>query len=204
MALLSWNAIKEKAMLQVRYQTSKFARWVITCTIICTVGYGTLRIVDASSQPRPRFDRRGPSGRAGLLGLRHLDLTRAQRESIRTVIQTHRVALQKLRRQSVPIRQALREATTGTVIDESAIENIKDHSNQLAETINLSVLEVAKLRSEIFALLTPAQQDKARKLQARRGPRMDRWMPDGREFMDRNRDRRPQDWRPRRSRRPRR
>ena len=193
-----------RPMLQVRHQTSKFARWVITCTIICTVGYGTLRIVDASSQPRPRFDRRGPSGHAGLLGLRQLDLTRAQRESIRTVIQTHRAELQKFRRQSVQIRQALREATTGTVIDESVIENIKDHSNQLAETINLSVLEVTKLRSEIFALLTPAQQDKARKLQARRGPRMDRWMPDGREFMDRNRDRRPQDWRPHRSRRPRR
>ena len=191
-------------MLQVRYKTSKFARWVITCTIICTVGYGTLRIVDASSQPRPRFDHRGPSGRARILGLRQLDLTRAQRESIRTVIQTHRAELQKLRRQSVPIRQALREATTGTAIDESVIENIKDHSNQLAETINLSVLEVAKLRSEIFALLTPAQQDKAGKLQARRGPRMDRWRPDRREFMDRNRERRPQDWRPRRSRRPRR
>jgi len=191
-------------MLQVRYQTSKFARWVITCTIVCTVGYGTLRIVDASSQPGPRFDHREPSGRAGLLGLRQLDLTRAQRESIRTVIQTHRVELQKLRRQSAPIRQALREATTGTTIDESAIENIKDHSNQLAETINLSVLEIAKLRIEIFALLTPAQQDKARKLQARRGPRMDRWMPDGREFMDRNRERRQQDRRPRRSRHPRR
>lgn len=191
-------------MLQVRYQTSKFARWVITCTIVCTVGYGTLRIVDASSQPGPRFDHREPSGRAGLLGLRQLDLTRAQRESIRTVIQTHRVELQKLRRQSAPIRQALREATTGTTIDESGIENIKDHSNQLAETINLSVLEIAKLRIEIFALLTPAQQDKARKLQARRGPRMDRWMPDGREFMDRNRERRQQDRRPRRSRHPRR
>ena len=189
-------------MLQVRYKTSRFARWVVTCTIMCTVGYGTFRIVDASSQPRPRFDHRGLSGRASILGLRQLDLTPAQRESIRTVIQTHRAELQKLRRQSVPIRRALREATTGTVIDESAIENIKDHSNQLAETINLSVLEVAKLRSEIFALLTPVQQDKARKLQARRGPRMDRWRPDRREFMDRNRERRPQDWRPRRSRRP--
>ncbi len=191
-------------MLQVRYKTSRFARWVVTCTIMCTVGYGTFRIVDASSQPRPRFDHRGLSGRASILGLRQLDLTPAQRESIRTVIQTHRAELQKLRRQSVPIRRALREATTGTAIDESVIENIKDHSNQLAETITLSVLEVAKLRSEIFALLTPAQQDKAGKLQARRGPRMDRWRPDRREFMDRNRERRPQDWRPRRSRRPRR
>ena len=191
-------------MLQVRYKTSRFARWVVTCTIMCTVGYGTFRIVDASSQPRPRFDHRGLSGRASILGLRQLDLTPAQRESIRTVIQTHRAELQKLRRQSVPIRQALREATTGTAIDESVIENIKDHSNQLAETVTLSVLEVAKLRSEIFALLTPAQQDKAGKLQARRGPRMDRWRPDRREFMDRNRERRPQDWRPRRSRRPRR
>ena len=191
-------------MLQVRYKTSRFARWVVTCTIMCTVGYGTFRIVDASSQPRPRFDHRGLSGRASILGLRQLDLTPAQRESIRTVIQTHRAELQKLRRQSVPIRRALREATIGTAIDESVIENIKDHSNQLAETITLSVLEVAKLRSEIFALLTPAQQDKAGKLQARRGPRMDRWMPDRREFMDRNRERRPQDWRPRRSRRPRR
>ncbi|MEE3104809.1 MAG: Spy/CpxP family protein refolding chaperone [Acidobacteriota bacterium] len=171
---------------------------------MCTVGYGTFRIVDASSQPRPRFDHRGLSGRASILGLRQLDLTPAQRESIRTVIQTHRAELQKLRRQSVPIRRALREATTGTAIDESVIENIKDHSNQLAETVTLSVLEVAKLRSEIFALLTPAQQDKAGKLQARRGPRMDRWRPDRREFMDRNRERRPQDWRPRRSRRPRR
>ncbi|MBL03605.1 uncharacterized protein METZ01_LOCUS100033 [marine metagenome] len=191
-------------MLQVRYKTSRFARWVVTCTIMCTVGYGTFRIVDASSQPRPRFDHRGLSGRASILGLRQLDLTPAQRESIRTVIQTHRAELQKLRRQSVPIRRALREATTGTAIDESVIENIKDHSNQLAETVTLSVLEVAKLRSEIFALLTPAQQDKAGKLQARRGPRMDRWRPDRREFMDRNRERRPQDWRPRRSRRPRR
>ena len=143
----------------------------------------------AAAQPVPGEPGAGPGGRAkrspgglgkmggplgGLLGLHPelplaaLNLTDAQREQVRTILQGHREEGQALMQRGHTALEALRKATDGTV-DEGA-------AGQQGQALGAVIAEAAilrgKVRSEIMAVLTPEQQAEAAKIQAERETRM--------------------------------
>lgn len=121
----------------------------------------------------------GPGGRMGgplgaLLGvhpdlpLSALNLTDAQREQVRTILQGHRDEGHALMQRAHTSMEALRKATEGTV-DEGA-------AGQQGQALGAVIAEAAvlrgKVRGEVFAILTPEQQAEAAKIQAERDARM--------------------------------
>jgi periplasmic protein CpxP/Spy len=111
----------------------------------------------------------GPGGRGGgpfgMLGpeLRALDLTDAQREQVRAVMESHRDEQKAVGDRMMAARKALDDAIAADTIDEAAIR---------AKALELGAVEAdaavmrAKVRAAVFALLTPEQVKKAKELRA--------------------------------------
>jgi protein CpxP len=117
----------------------------------------------------------GPGGPlAGLLALHPelplpaLNLTDAQREQVRTILQGHRDEGRALATRAQTALEALRKASEGTV-DEGAIGQ---QGQALGAVIAEAAVLRARVRSEVFAILTPEQQAEATKIQAERRTRM--------------------------------
>jgi Spy/CpxP family protein refolding chaperone len=116
--------------------------------------------------------RGGPWGRGGggmrmemAHGLRQLDLTAEQRELVRAVFDQHRAAQQALRERAAAARQALREAERAEPLNEGVIRS--KAADVAAVEADAAVLR-AQVHSEVFRLLTPEQQAKARSLREQR------------------------------------
>ena len=119
--------------------------------------------------------RGGPGGRGGMFGLpiRELNLTDAQREQVRTIMESHRDQQKAIGDRMQAARKALHDAIAAENLDESAIR---------AAAADLGTIEAdaavlqAKIRGEVFALLTPEQAKKAKELRSE----MENRMKDGR------------------------
>ena len=126
----------------------------------------------------------GPLG--GLLGLHPelplpaLNLTAAQREQVRTILQGHREEGQGLMQRGQTALESLRKATEGAVDDGAAAQQGQALGAVIAEAAVLR----ARVRGEILAILTPEQQAEAAKIQADRELRM-------KQFRSRMEERRP-------------
>jgi protein CpxP len=131
--------------------------------------------------PGGGFGRRGPGG-PGMRGpggpmvsLRGLDLTDTQREQVRAVMASHQAEFEAQAQKLGPARKALTDAVTAETLDESAIR--QRAADVAALEADGAVLR-ARVHGEIWALLTPEQQQKARDLKAqaeqRRGQARDR------------------------------
>jgi protein CpxP len=103
------------------------------------------------------------------LPLQALNLTDAQREQVRTIMQSHRDEGRALGDKAHTALDALRKASEGTV-DEGAIAQ---QGQAIGTVIGEAAVLRAKVRSEVFAILTPEQHAEANKLQAQRQQRMD-------------------------------
>ena len=119
--------------------------------------------------------RGGPGGPGGMFGppLRGLDLTDAQREQVRTIMESHRDQQKAIGDSMQAARKALHEAIAADTFDENAVR---------AKAIEVGTIEAdaavlqAKIHGEVFAILTPEQVKKAKEL--RTG--MENRMKDGR------------------------
>jgi Spy/CpxP family protein refolding chaperone len=103
------------------------------------------------------------------LSLRELDLTEAQLQEIRSIYEQNReagrgVGDKKLR----DARRALYEATVAESIDESAI---RAAASALADAEAEAAISRARVRAQVWNVLTPEQQEKARSLRAERRER---------------------------------
>lgn len=113
----------------------------------------------------------GPGGPFGEIGLplRELELTDAQREQVRTVMQSHGAAFKEIGDRMRTAREALDTAVTADTLDEAAVR---------AKAADVATVEAdaavlrAKVHQEVFSLLTAEQQAKARELKAQRQQRM--------------------------------
>lgn len=113
----------------------------------------------------------GPGGPGGeiLRGLGRLDLTDAQREQVRTVLQQHRAEFDALRERGRTAREALGQAMALETVDEALIR--ERHAAVAAVEADGAVLG-ARVRAEVFQILTPEQQQKARDARAEMQKRM--------------------------------
>lgn len=112
--------------------------------------------------------RLGAMTRDGGLPLGRLTLSEAQQERIRTLRQQHREQNQEFVTKLRVAIEAQRKATQATPVDEQAIraavQSVADAQADLA-------VRQARLRADVFAVLTPEQQAQAEKLRTERDAR---------------------------------
>lgn len=161
-------------------------RWTQTAgtTRLAALGLAaTLAVASvAQAQPGPSGGpgRRGhPGSPAGPLGgwfgthvdvpLRALNLTDAQREQVKTILEGHREEGRALAERARAAFQAIDKASAESV-DEGAIAQ---QGQALASVITEGAILRAKVRTEVFAVLTPEQQAQAAKLKTDRQARME-------------------------------
>ena len=122
---------------------------------------------------RGMMGRRGPGGPGGhdgpiALPLRDLALTDTQREQVRTTVAAHKAEFDAVRGRMHTARTALQDAVTADAFDEAGVR--QKSVDMAAAEADAAVLR-AKVHSEVWALLTPEQQQKARELKAQRAER---------------------------------
>lgn len=130
--------------------------------------------------PRPGMRQRGPGGPGvgpgprgfggpmGLLGdlgrgLRALELTDAQREQMRGVAESHAAEFRDIGNRLREAHQALEALMTADTVDEAAI---RARSGDVAAVQADAVVLRARVRQEVFSLLTAEQQAKAKEMRA--------------------------------------
>jgi periplasmic protein CpxP/Spy len=117
---------------------------------------------------------RGPWARGGGMrmemqhGLRQLDLTAEQREQVRAVFQQHRAELQAIGERAAAARRTLRDAEIAEPLNEGVI---RAKAAELAAVEADAAVLRAQVHGEVFRLLTPEQQAKARTLREQREAR---------------------------------
>ncbi len=113
---------------------------------------------------------RGPGGPMGMMGgsllpLPMLNLSDAQRDQVKDVMSRHRPEMEAAAKKLQAARKAQQTAVTAVPFDEGVIRAAADATG--AAAADAAVLR-ARVRSEIWTLLTPEQQTKATALEAQR------------------------------------
>lgn len=111
----------------------------------------------------------GFGGARGGFPLGQLELTETQRQQVRDVMQRHRDEMQQAAQRLRDARDAQRKAIETFPVNEGLIRST---SQTLANAQTDMALVQARVRSEIWTLLTPDQQARAKELQAQRESRM--------------------------------
>jgi Spy/CpxP family protein refolding chaperone len=127
---------------------------------------------------------RGPGGGPAMLigeWLRELDMTDAQFEKIRTILDAHRDQAKAIEDRQQGARKALREAMVADTADEATVRQKALSVGTL--DADLAVLSL-KTYKAAFAVLTPDQQKQARELRAEH----EKQMKNGRKFGRPSRD----------------
>jgi Spy/CpxP family protein refolding chaperone len=114
-----------------------------------------------------RIDQRlngGMTGHEWMIGFmkEKLDLTPDQEAQIKGIVASERATVQPIARQLAADAKSLRLATVGGEFDEDAVRAQVEKSRP---AITEAVIEGAKVRAEVMAVLTPEQRDTAHDLQ---------------------------------------
>ena len=119
--------------------------------------------------------RGGPGGPFGMGGfpLRGLDLTDAQHDQVKAIMESHRDEQKAIGDRMQAARKALHEAIAADTFDEAAVRAKAAEIG--AVEADAAVLQ-ARIKGEIFAILTPEQVKKAKELRSN----MENRMKDGR------------------------
>jgi protein CpxP len=93
-----------------------------------------------------------------------LDLTDAQKQQLKALAQSHREEWKALADRARTARQALHQAVTAETLDDAAI---RQRSAELAAVQADIAVARAHARAQMFQVLTPEQQAKAKTLRSR-------------------------------------
>lgn len=130
---------------------------------------GTLEAVTTVQVGREPGVGRG-LGRPGVgLPLGQLELTDAQRTQVRQLVQQHQQQTAPLVERLRTAADARRQAVEAVPVDEG---RIRAASERLAQAQADLTVQQARLRNDIYALLTPEQQQRAQQLRAERDARV--------------------------------
>jgi protein CpxP len=137
----------------------------------------------AFGQPGPggRWGQRGPGARferqAGFargfgigVALGRLNLTDQQRDVIRTINQNHKTEFEALRQRMRTANEAMRAAMGAEVVDENAV---RAASVQAGEVRTEQAVLRARIRNEVWNVLTPEQKAQATALKQQAQQRME-------------------------------
>jgi periplasmic protein CpxP/Spy len=111
----------------------------------------------------PPDGRMGPRGPMGILGpaLRALNLTDEQREQVKGIMQSHRADFKQVGDKIRAARDGMGALVDADTLDEAAI---RAKSLEVASAEADAAILNARVRAEVYALLTPEQLDKAKEL----------------------------------------
>ena len=123
-----------------------------------------------------------------MIPLGRLDLDDAQREQVRNVMRENRESRRTLGRAVREADGALEEAVAADVLDE---QGIRAAANALGVAQGDAAVQRARVRNQVWQLLTAEQQARAREIQAERARRMAERRERMRERRERRADRDP-------------
>lgn len=110
----------------------------------------------------------GPWGRGGMdperrlaRMARALDLTEPQREQVKAILASEREKTEPLRRNLAEIREKIRKAALAEPFDEAAVRALAAGQNDTRVEL---VVSRARVKSQVFSLLTPEQRERAKEL----------------------------------------
>jgi periplasmic protein CpxP/Spy len=143
------------------------------------MGAGVLTATQNTSGQQPPFSGgrmgqpamgRGGPGRMGPMGMigplvARLGLTDAQKDQVKSIVQSHAEEFTALRTREATAHQALEAAIAADTLDDATI---RQKSAEVAAVDADAAVLRAHVRAEVFQLLTPDQQAKAKQLMARR------------------------------------
>ena len=109
------------------------------------------------------FGPMGPGGPAGM-PLERLGLSDAQKDQAKTIMQSHQDEMKALAEREGPARTALGDAMSADVMDEATI---RARSYDVAAVEADMAVAHARIRSEIFQILTADQQAQLKQMQSR-------------------------------------
>jgi protein CpxP len=150
-------------MFMRRIQTRALAAGA---ALLFVIGIGTAVYAQGDGPGRHRAF--GP-GRGGFAGFARLDLTEAQREQVREVMQRHRTEMQQAGTRLREAHQSQRAAVETVPVNEGLIRST---AQALANAQTDMALLRARIHSDVWGLLTPEQQEKAKQLRAERATRL--------------------------------
>ena len=117
----------------------------------------------------------GPIGALGPLMAAHLNLTDAQKDQLKGIVDSHRDELKGLGDLAMKARQALQAAVTADALNEGLI---RARAAELATIESDLAVAHARIHADVFRILTPEQQAQAREaqsqMQQRQNQRRDR------------------------------
>ncbi len=112
----------------------------------------------------------GAGGPGGIIqGLRALDLSETQREQVKATMDSHKAEFEAQVERLRTARKALHDSMTAETFDEAAI---RQTSAEVAVIEADGAVLQAKVHGEVWALLTPEQQQKARQLRTQMAQRV--------------------------------
>lgn len=160
-------------------------RTMLSAGLALALVAGVTGVSEAQSQGRgqgPRMTRQGgpggPGGPGGSgmrapglgLPLRQLELSEAQREQMRGINGTHIASFRAIHERERTARRALRESMIAETLDEATV---RQRAADVAAIEADALVLQARVHQEMFAVLTPEQQQKARDLRAAGQKRME-------------------------------
>jgi Spy/CpxP family protein refolding chaperone len=107
-------------------------------------------------------------GPLGQLPLRELNLTSAQQEQVRSLMQSRQDEMRPLAERAMTAREALHQATTSGTLDEGLVRTRA--SEVAAAEADIAVAQ-ARLYADLFQVLTAEQQAKVKEIQTQRQER---------------------------------
>ena len=110
----------------------------------------------------------GPMGPLGGLPLRELNLTESQREQVRAIVEPREAETRAIGERAMAARQALHAATTSASFDEGLV---RARAAELASVEADLAVSRARIYADVFQILTPEQQAKAKEISGSRPPR---------------------------------
>ena len=138
--------------------------------VIVTAGLAMGIVVLLCQIPTDAQGRLGPGGprKAGfavLAWLVPLDLTEGQRVQVKDVMQLHRAETATIGKQLPTLQGALKKAVDTYPLNETLVRNA---ANALNAAQTEMVLLRARIRSDVYGILTPEQQRRDQELRSRR------------------------------------
>ena len=140
---------------------------VVTAGIVAVMAGGAVAIFAQGGAGRGAgaFGPGGPGGRGFAAGfaLGQLDLSNAQKQQVRDIMQRHRQQSQPVMDRLQQAMQAQRAAINAVPVNEAAV---RQAAAALAAVEADMAVDQARMHADIFSILTVEQQEKAKQLEA--------------------------------------